>query len=117
MAAKKKASNSEVPKVKQKKILSPKEQATKAGKPWVDINMYVDPENPHSGYHQLDWNDLFIDKLKAEGYSGSTDDEIMAQYLKVLCAVVASENEEFVDALAKPKINRKANDDGTAEYF
>lgn len=102
---------------KKKRVLSPKEQATKRGEPWVDVKLHVDPEQPHNGYFELDWNDPFIDKLKREGYAGTTDDDIMDQYVKSLCMLVASENEEYVDALAKPKINRKSNDDGTAEYF
>ena len=115
MAAKKKASTAEVP--KKKRVLSPKEQATKKGEPWVDVKMHVDPDQPHNGYFELDWNDAFINKLKVEGYAGESDGDIMDQYVKALCMFVAGNNEEYVDALSKPKINRKDNDDGTAEYF
>lgn len=106
-----------MPAPKKKRVLSPKEQATKKGEPWVDVKMHVDPDQPHNGYFELDWNDAFISKLKAEGYTGNNDSEIMDQYVRVLCTVVAGENDEYIDALSKPKVVRKANDDGTAEYF
>lgn len=105
------------PAPRKKRVLSPKELATKNSEPWIDVKMHVDPDKPHNGYFELDWNDEFIEKLKSEGYSGDSDDEIMDQYVKSLCALVASENEEYADALSKPKINRRSNDDGTAEYF
>ena len=105
------------PAPKKKRVLSPKELATKKGEPWVDVKMHVDPDQPHNGYFELDWNDAFIDKLKVEGYTGETDGDIMDQYVKALCTFVAGENDEYIDALAKPKINRKDNDDGTSEYF
>lgn len=105
------------PTPRKKRVLSPKELATKQGEPWVDVKMHVDPDKPHNGYFELDWNEHFINKLKNEGYTGTSEDEIMDQYVKALCLFVAGENEEYVDALSKPKINRRSNDDGTAEYF
>lgn len=110
-------SEENTPAPRKKRVLSPKELATKNGEPWVEVKMHVDPDKPHNGYFELDWNKFFINKLISEGYTGTSDDDLMDQYLKALCMVVAGENEEYVDALAKPKINRRSNDDGTAEYF
>lgn len=30
---------------------------------------------------QLDWNDAFIDQLRRHGYKGTSDDELVAQYI------------------------------------
>ena len=46
------------------KKLSPKEQATKAGQPYVEIlGINVDGSDPGQGSFDLDWNDIFVARL------------------------------------------------------
>ena len=48
--------------------------------PWFEfVGGEVHPE--HGLELRLDWNDAFIDQLKHQGYKGTSDDEIIAQYI------------------------------------
>ena len=76
-------------KLKEKEAtLSPKELATRKGEPWVDIvNFRTTKENVRYGFFELDWNDLFIEELKKEGYGfdGDPDEEIVARWYRDIC--------------------------------
>ena len=48
--------------------LTPKDRATRKKEPWVGVlNTHVNKENVRNGFFELDWNDLFVLKLKQEG--------------------------------------------------
>ena len=48
--------------------------------PWFEfVGGEVHPE--HGLELRLDWNDAFIEQLKRQGYKGTSDDEIIAQYV------------------------------------
>lgn len=51
--------------------------------PWIDIiGSDVDPTK---GLQlTMDWNDAFIEQLRAQGYKGTTEQALVAQYLLVL---------------------------------
>jgi hypothetical protein len=71
--------------------LSPKERATHKKEPWVGVvNTHVNKENVRNGFFELDWNDLFVLKLKQEGYGfdGDKDEEIVDRWFRELCANV-----------------------------
>jgi hypothetical protein len=71
--------------------LSPKERATRKKEPWVGVlNTHVNQENVRNGFFELDWNDLFVLKLKQEGYGadGDKDEEIVDRWFRELCANV-----------------------------
>jgi len=56
--------------------LSPKEQATKKGEPWVDVlQTHVDENNLRNGFFELDWNNFFVDQLRQAGYGEVADPE------------------------------------------
>src|SRR6056297_1441299 len=56
--------------------LSPKEQATKKGDPWVDVlQTHVNEENIRNGFFELDWNQIFVDQLRQNGYGTEADPE------------------------------------------
>lgn len=44
---------------------------------------------------ELDWNEIFIKKLKEEGYEGYTDQQMVDLYFKEICKQVAEEEEIF----------------------
>lgn len=48
--------------------------------PWFEfVGGDVDPE--HGLELRLDWNHAFIKQLKLQGYKGTSDDELIAQYI------------------------------------
>jgi hypothetical protein len=65
--------------------------------PWVkvlEVKMQ-DPNDPRTGYFELDWNDSFVASLSEAGYSGRNDDEVVEQWFNDLCRGVVS-NESSV---------------------
>ena len=71
--------------------MTPKERATANNEPWVAVlDTKVNPDNIRNGFFELDWNDLFVLKLKQEGYGedGDKDEEIIDRWFRELCANV-----------------------------
>ena len=71
--------------------LSPKDRATHKKEPWVGVlNTHVNRDNVRNGFFELDWNELFVLKLKQEGYGfdGDKDEEIVDRWFRELCANV-----------------------------
>ena len=71
--------------------LSPKERANRRKEPWVGVlETHVNKDNVRNGFFELDWNDLFVLKLKQEGYGedGDKDEEIIDRWFRELCANV-----------------------------
>jgi hypothetical protein len=71
--------------------LSPKERATRKKEPWVGVlQTHVNQDNIRNGFFELDWNELFVLKLKQEGYGadGDHDEEIVDRWFRELCANV-----------------------------
>ena len=71
--------------------LTPKDRATHKKEPWVGVlNTHVNRDNVRNGFFELDWNELFVLKLKQEGYGfdGDKDEEIIDRWFRELCANV-----------------------------
>ena len=71
--------------------LSQKDRATRKKEPWVGVlETHVNKDNVRNGFFELDWNDLFVLKLKQEGYGedGDKDEEIIDRWFRELCANV-----------------------------
>ena len=71
--------------------MSPKERATAKNMPWVDVlETHVNEENIRNGFFELDWNQLFVDRLIKEGYGFEADkeEEIVDRWFRELCANV-----------------------------
>jgi hypothetical protein len=67
--------------------LPPKELATAKGEPWVAVlETHVNKDNIRNGFFELDWNDLFIVKLRQEGYGfdGDPAEEIVDRWFRDL---------------------------------
>ncbi len=60
--------------------------------PWVEVlGGDIDPEK---GLQlKLDWNDAFIDQLRAQGFKGTSESSLIGEYLLQLSQMMA-ENEE-----------------------
>ena len=77
---------------KQKLEKTAKDIATEAGEPYIKVlDTNVDPKNPKYGYFELDWNQHFVENLKAHGFSGNTDEEVVDHWFSVLCNTIADE--------------------------
>jgi hypothetical protein len=108
----------EEPVIKTQKIKkTPKELATEAGEPWVEVlSMDIDKDNPGNGAFELDWNDKFLSNLIRAGYQGKTDQDIVDNWFKAVCRNVIQEN--FEQEQADPEIranNRRDLGDGRTE--
>lgn len=69
-----------------------KRLATLNGEPWISVlNMDFNKAISLEGSFELDWNDLFIEKLEKEGYTGPSPDNIVNQWFMTLCRNIAME--------------------------
>lgn len=69
-----------------------KQTATLKGEPWVNmVSMDFAKKTSLEGSFELDWNDFFVEKLKAEGYQAPTADLIVNQWFMEVCRNVAME--------------------------
>ena len=77
------------------KKLSPKEQATKNGEPYIDIlKVDLDIENPSYGSFEMDWNEHFVNKLRSMGYPGETDEIVVDLWFQSVCRNILTETWE-----------------------
>ena len=75
-----------------KPMLSEKEKATAKGEPYVKVlNIDMEEGNPGQGYFELDWNKPFVEKLRASGYTGETENDIVDAWFTTLCRSVSNE--------------------------
>lgn len=69
-----------------------KQSATLNDEPWVTvINMDFGKKSALEGSFELDWNELFVEKLQKEGYTAPTPDAIVNQWFMEVCRNVAME--------------------------
>lgn len=103
-------------------IKSPKDIATEAGEPWVNVlGIEVDPENPGAGAFELDWNDIFVARLIKSGYQGKTDADIVDNWFQDVCRHVVMETYQQEQADPDKRSNvqpiqRKDIGGGKAEF-
>lgn len=75
--------------------LTPKEEATAKGEPYVAIlNIDLDENNINNGSFELDWNDKFVLNLIKAGYKirqDDTDSEIVDRWFQTVCRNIALE--------------------------
>jgi hypothetical protein len=85
----------EQPKPAKKKVLSPKEEATAKGEPYIGIlTVEVDETNINNGSFELDWNDKFVVNLIRAGYKQRNDDSdtvIVERWFQTVCRNIALE--------------------------
>jgi len=69
-----------------------KQLATLKGEGWVRIlNVRPDGDKPNHGELELDWNDAFVEELRAGGYEGLVDEQVVDMWLSDLCRNIAME--------------------------
>jgi len=99
------------PKPKAEKKLSPKEEATAKGEPYVAIlKVNIDPNDINNGAFELDWNDKFLANLIKQGYRMNpkdTDNDIVDRWFQTVCRNIALE--VYEQQVADPE--KRGNDD------
>lgn len=100
----------------QEKSLSEKDQATQNKEPWVAVlNTHVNKDNIRNGFFELDWNEYFIVQLRSEGYTGSSDEEIVDQWFQELCRNIGNETGIDMERRGSGFVQRALREDGKTE--
>lgn len=60
--------------------------------PWVDLKGYTETE--HGLRISIDWNDAFIDHLRAEGMNGTDEDQVVHTWLAMLMKDVTNDSDD-----------------------
>ena len=105
---------------KPKVTKTPKEIATEKGEPYISVlSVELDKKNVGNGSFELDWNDTFVKELRAAGYPGKTDEDVVDMWFRNICRNILAETFEQDEAQKSPDnvryINRKTGDDGRTE--
>lgn len=96
--------------------LSPKELATENKEPWVQVlETHINKDNVRNGFFELDWNEYFVVQLKASGYTGETDEEVVDRWFQSLCQNIGGESNVNMDRRGSGYVNRALRDDGLTE--
>ena len=77
--------------------------------------MDVDPDNLHQGAFELDWNDIFVNRLIKAGYmikKEDTDAEIVDRWFQNVCRHVVMETWEQEEAMRNAGIYVRTTDLG-----
>lgn len=95
-----------------------KEIATEKKEPWVAVlSTHVNKDNIKNGFFELDWNEYFIVQLRAAGYRGDHDEELVDQWFTELCRNVATDDGIDMTQRGSGYINRALRDDGKSEIY
>lgn len=95
---------------------SAKEIATARKEPWVAVlDTQVNPDNVRNGFFELDWNEYFIMQLQANGYQGTSEEEMVDQWFQDLCRNIGNEAGVEMENRGSGYVNRALRDDGKTE--
>lgn len=98
-----------------------KNEKTINKKPWVNIQIEMNDNDPLEGQIAFEWNQYMIEFLHANGYLKQSDDDTIDAWMTDWCRVIALNNirgalsEEEFDELSQPTI-KKVSKDGRSEY-
>lgn len=94
---------------------SKKELATEKGEPFIEVlGVEIDYENPGQGSFELDWNTFFIAELRAKGYPGKTEEQIIDNWFRDICRHIVLETWEN-DVATNKYIDKKDLGNGKTE--
>lgn len=66
--------------------------ATANEESWVKIiNITPNSSQPNHGEMELDWNEFFVEELRAAGYEAAADEQLVDMWLADLCRNIAME--------------------------
>ena len=94
----KRASNLTPEEKRREALEKEKEEATKAGEPWVAVlDTQVNPDNIRNGFFELDWNNEFIEQLLDAGYKGETNEQIVDSWFRTIVTQMLEEEGQSTD--------------------
>jgi hypothetical protein len=97
---------------------SPKELANEKKEPWVAVlETHVNKENIRNGFFELDWNEYFVLELRAAGYKGETDEEIVDKWFNDLCHNIGGQAGVDMSRRGAGYINVNNLSNGKSEVF
>lgn len=75
-----------------------KAKATRANEPFFAVVKFaIDKERPENPFYmEFDWNQEFVNDLKARNYRGADDEEIIDAWFSHICTIVAAESENVI---------------------
>ena len=98
--------------------MSPKEIATEKKEPYVTVtDTKVNPENPRNGFFELDWNEYFVLQLKAAGFYGDSDEQVVDRWFSELCKHVGADEGVPMDRRGGGYINVNNLGNGKKEVY
>lgn len=66
--------------------------------PFINVlEMGVNPEDAKVGFIELDWNDHFVKMLHANGYTGTSDEEVVNEWFNDLCRTILFQERADLD--------------------
>ena len=66
--------------------------------PYVNvIHMDVNPENAKARYIELEWNDHFVKFLHENGYTGTSDEDVVNKWFNDVCRTVLIQEQADLD--------------------
>lgn len=93
-----------------------KEIATEKKEPYIAVlDTHVNPDNIRNGFFELDWNEYFVVQLRAGGYQGNTEEEIVDQWFQDLCRGIGNESGVEMENRGMGYVNRALREDGKTE--
>jgi hypothetical protein len=93
-----------------------KEIATANKQPYIVVlDTQVNPDNIRNGFFELDWNEYFVMQLRAGGYQGNTEEEIVDLWFQDLCRNIGNEAGVEMDGRGAGYVNRALREDGKTE--
>ena len=77
---------------------SDKEIATEKNEPYVNIlGMTLDPKDISNGAIELDWNEHFVKFLHDNGYTGTSDEDVVNKWFNDVCRTVLIQEQADLD--------------------
>jgi hypothetical protein len=93
-----------------------KAAATAQKLPYIAVlKTHVNDQNLRNGFFELDWNEYFIVQLRADGYEGETEEQLVDQWWREICKNVAAEDGISVERRASGYINVNRLGNGKTE--
>ena len=85
----------EIKKQQKTATLTPKDRATAAQEPYIEITKVdIDEKDPSYGSFELDWNVYFVNKLRSMGYPGDSDEIVVDLWFQSVCRNILMETYE-----------------------
>jgi len=53
------------------------------------LTLDIDAQNPVQGAFELEWNDYFVKELRAKGFQGATDEDVIDVWFQQICRNIA----------------------------